>query len=338
MTADIAVGVVGTGRIARVHAAAYRSVRGASLVSCMDLDEAAAQAFARDFGLKTVESFEAMIGGPGIDALIIATPNSLHARQTIAALAAGKHVFCQKPIALDLADARMVAEAAASSDRVLQFGFMLRFTPPLPALRSRVAAGELGQLIASQSAVFGWEPNNEWFYDPRHGGGVILDTLVHFVDLVLWVFGDVDRVHAEGGAFELAGAKKYGSPDNATVTLHHRSGAVSSMYVSWTSGYGNFRFDVFGTEGSAGIDLVQKQTMTAFHKAGAALSAGREGWEYPDLVWDYGYAGEQQYFVDHILGRVTGGVGATAEDAVKALEVAMAAQRSLDEARVVTLP
>jgi myo-inositol 2-dehydrogenase/D-chiro-inositol 1-dehydrogenase len=224
MTGEIAVGIVGTGRIARVHAAAYRSVRGASLVSCMDVDDATARAFATDFGLGTVESFEAMIADPGIDAVIIATPNSLHAQQTVAALAAGKHVFCQKPIALDLADARLVAEAAASSDRVLQFGFMLRFTPPLPALRSRVAAGELGALIGSQSAVFGWEPNNEWFYDPRQGGGVILDTLVHFVDLVLWIFGDVDRAYTEGGAFELEGAKKYGSPDNATVTLHHTSG------------------------------------------------------------------------------------------------------------------
>jgi myo-inositol 2-dehydrogenase / D-chiro-inositol 1-dehydrogenase len=338
MTSDIAVGIVGTGRIARVHAAAYRSVRGASLVSCMDVDEATARAFATDFGLKTVANFEAMIADPGIDAVIIATPNSLHARQSIAALAAGKHVFCQKPIALDLTDARMVADAAASSDRVLQFGFMLRFTPPLPALRSRVAGGELGELIGSQSAVFGWEPNNEWFYDPRHGGGVILDTLVHFVDLVLWVFGDIDRAHTEGGAFQLAGAKKYESPDNATVTLHHTSGAISSMYVSWTSGYGNFRFDVYGTEGSAGVDLVREQTMTAFHKPGRHSAGPRDGWEYPDLVWDYGYTGEQQYFVDHILRRVAGGTGATADDALKALEVAMAAQRSLDEARVVTLP
>ncbi len=338
MTNDIAVGVVGTGRIARVHATAYRSVRGASLVSCLDVDGATERAFAADFGLGTADSFEAMIEDPDIDAVIIATPNSVHAQQTIAALAAGKHVFCQKPIALDLADARLVVDAATSSDRVLQFGFMLRFTPPLPALRSRIAAGELGKLIASQSAVFGWEPNNEWFYDPRHGGGVILDTLVHFVDLVLWVFGDVDRVHTEGGAFELEGAKKYGSPDNATVTLHHSDGATSSMYVSWTSGYGNFRFDVFGTMGSAGVDLVQRQTMTAFHKPRTGSAGPQEGWEYPDLVWDYGYAGEQQYFVDHIVGRVAGGVGATAQEALKALEVAMAAQRSLDEARVVTLP
>jgi myo-inositol 2-dehydrogenase/D-chiro-inositol 1-dehydrogenase len=338
MTDDVAVGIVGTGRIARVHAAAYRSVRGASLVSCMDVDDTTARAFAADFGLKTAETFEAMIADPEIDAVIIATPNSLHAQQTVAALAAGKHVFCQKPIALDLADAKLVADAATASDRALQFGFMLRFTPPLPALRARVVGGELGELIGSQSAVFGWEPNNEWFYDPRHGGGVILDTLVHFVDLVLWVFGDVDRAHTEGGAFQLEGAKKYKSPDNATVTLHHTSGAISSMYVSWTSGYGNFRFDVYGTEGSAGVDLVQKQAMTAFHKPGGSDTGPRAGWEYPDLVWDYGYTGEQQYFVDRILGRVTGQVGATAQDALKALEVAMAAQRSLDEARVVTLP
>ena len=337
MSENIAVGIVGTGRIARVHAAAYSKVRGGSLVSCMDVDKHAAQGFAADFGLKTVDSFEAMLAGPDVDAVVLATPNNVHAEQAIAALSAGKHVFCQKPIALTIADAERVVEVARATDRALQFGFMLRFTPPLPALRARVMEGEFGELIGSQSAVFGWEPNNDWFYDPGHGGGVILDTLVHFIDLVLWIFGDVDRVHTEGGAYELEGAKKHGSPDNAVVTLHHRSGAISSMYVSWTSGYGNFRFDVFGTRGSAGVDLVQKQPMTAFHKPGAGLLSA-PGWEYADMVWDYGYAGEQQYFVDCILGRATAELGAGAAEALKALTVALAAQRSLDSARVVELP
>lgn len=336
MSEDVAVGIVGTGRIARVHAAAYGNVRGGSLVSCMDVDERTARTFAVDFGLKTVDSFQAMLDDPEIDAVLLATPNHAHADQAIAALAAGKHVFCQKPIALTIADAQRVVEAAGRSDRAVQFGFMLRFTPPMPALRARLAHGEFGDLIASQSAVFGWEPNNDWFYDPSHGGGVILDTMVHFADLVLWIFGDVDRVHTEGGAYQLEGAKKRGSPDNAVVTMHHRSGAISTMYVSWTSGYGNFRFDVYGTRGSAGVDLVQKQSMTAFHKPGTGRLPG-PGWEYADMVWDYGYAAEQQYFVDRVLGRVSGELGASAPQALKALELSLAAQRSLDEVKVVEL-
>jgi myo-inositol 2-dehydrogenase / D-chiro-inositol 1-dehydrogenase len=334
---DVAVGIVGTGRIARVHAAAYRRTGGGSLVACTDIDDNLAQEFAAEFGLKAVENFEALISGPDVDAVIIATPNAVHAEQTVAALDAGKHVFCQKPIALNLDDAQRVVDAAGASDRILQFGFMLRFTPPLPALRKRVKDGQLGEPIISQSAVFGWEPNNDWFYDPARGGGVILDTMVHFVDLVLWVFGDVDRVYTEGGSFQLEGAKRHGSPDNAVVTLHHKTGAISNIYVSWTSGYGNFRFDVFGTGGSAGVDLVHKQAMAAFHKASGAHGP-TTGWEYPDMVWDFGYTGEQQYFIDHILGRATGGLAASAPEALEALAVSLAAQRSFDEARVVKLP
>jgi myo-inositol 2-dehydrogenase / D-chiro-inositol 1-dehydrogenase len=336
MSADLAIGIVGTGRIARVHANAYRSVRGGNLTTCMDVDRNTAEAFANDFGLNRTDTFEAVLANPDIDAVVLATPNHLHAQQTVAALAAGKHVFCQKPIALSMPDAQRVALAASNSQRVLQYGFMLRFTPPLPALKARVAAGEFGELIASQSAVFGWEPNNDWFYDPAHGGGVVLDTMIHFADLVLWVFGDVDRTYGEGGSFALEGAKRHGSADNATVVFHHKSGAVSSIYVSWTSGYGNFRFDVFGTAGSAGVDLVQKQAMTAFRRPGA--DAGLGGWEYPDLVWAYGYTGEQQYFVDQVRGLADGTAAAGARQASRALEVALAAQESLETGTVVALP
>ena len=113
---------------------------------------------------------------------------------------------------------------------------MLRFTPPLPDLQKRIASGELGDAIAARAAVFGWEPSNDWFYDPKHGGGVILDTLVHFGDLVLWLFGPAAQVYTQGGAYVLDGARRYNSPDNATVTVTHTSGVVSSMYVSWTTG------------------------------------------------------------------------------------------------------
>ena len=86
--------------------------------------------------------------------------------------------------------------------------------------------GEIGTPIAAQAAIFGWEPTNDWFYDPAQGGGVILDTMVHFADLVTWMFGPARTVYTAGGAYKLEGAKKFGSPDNATVTIRHESGVV----------------------------------------------------------------------------------------------------------------
>ncbi|MCU1416611.1 MAG: gfo/Idh/MocA family oxidoreductase [Schumannella sp.] len=331
----VRVGMVGAGRIARVHANAYRAVARGAIVAVTDPIEAASASLSAEYGYRVVPTFADMLADPEIDAVLLATPNSMHAEQTVAALKAGKHVFCQKPISLTLPEADTVVAAAAKSDRVIQFGFMLRFTPPLPALQRRIASGELGPLIAAQAAVFGWEPSSEWFYEPKNGGGVILDTLVHFGDLVLWLFGPAEHVHTEGGAYKLAGAKKFDSPDNAIVTVKHRSGVVSSMYVTWTAGHGNFRFDVYGNEGHAGVDLVKSQALEVHLTPRAGEP---DGWQYPDLVWDYGYAGEQQYFVDRILGRVDGTTAATAEEARAALALMLAAQESLDSHAIVELP
>lgn len=334
---EVRVALVGAGRIAKVHAHAYRNVSRGRLVGCTDPDAPAAAKLAADFDLKVYDDLDALLADDGVDAVLIASPNRLHPEQTIAALDAGKHVFCQKPIALTLADADRVVERAAASDRILQFGFMLRFTPPIPELERRIAGGEIGTLVAAQAAVFGWEPTNDWFYDPAQGGGVILDTLVHFADLVLWLLGPAESVHTEGGAYVLAGAKRFGSPDNATLLIRHASGVASSMYVSWTAGHGNFTLDVFGADGRVGVDLVRAQAMTTYRPPKADPDGGLTGWTYPDMVWDYGYAGEQQYFVDRVAGRVDGSRTGSPAAARDALALVLAAQRSLDERRTVLL-
>jgi myo-inositol 2-dehydrogenase/D-chiro-inositol 1-dehydrogenase len=333
---EVRVALVGAGRIARVHAEAYRSVARGRLVACTDPVAAAATALAGDYDLTVVPDLDTLLADPEIDAVLIASPNAVHADQVVRALAAGKHVFCQKPIALTLADADRVVAAASGISQVVQFGFMLRFTPPVPQLQARLAGGELGSPITAQAAVFGWEPSADWFYDPASGGGVILDTAVHFADLLLWLLGPATRVHTEGGAYLLAGAKRHASPDNAVITVRHVSGAVSSMYVSWTAGHGNFTFDVYGTAGRAGIDLVHHQPMNLFLKPSDPPQA-ETGWIYPDLVWSYGYGGEQQHFVDRILGRADEMVAATPEEARDALRLVLAAQQSLDEQRAVDL-
>nr|WP_062336776.1 Gfo/Idh/MocA family oxidoreductase [Herbidospora sakaeratensis] len=326
MTVNVAL--VGAGRIARVHANAYQGVSGGRLVACTDPVEAAAQSLAKDFDLDVAPSMEAILGNPDIDAVLIASPNALHPDQTLAALRAGKHVFCQKPIALTLEEADRVVAEAATIDRILQYGFMLRFTPPMPQLRQRVTGGELGTVIASRAAVFGWEPTGDWFYDPAQGGGVILDTLVHFADLVLWLFGPAEKVYTDGGAYVLDGAKRFGSPDNATVQVRHSTGVVTSMYVTWTAGHGNFTIETYGSTGSAAVDLVSSQITRTFDRD--------NGFGFPDLVWDYGYRGEQQHFVDRIAGTSTEVIGGGVVEARDALALCLAAQRSLDEARVVT--
>lgn len=330
MSDSVRVGVIGAGRIARTHANAYKTVARGRLTACTDAVPDAAKAFAAENNLQVFDSPASLLASPEIDAVIIATPNGLHAEQTIAALKAGKHVFCQKPIAMSLAEAdNVIAEARKHPRSVLQYGFMLRFTPPLAEVKARIASGGLGEPIVSRSAIFGWEPSAKWFYDPKQGGGVILDTMVHFADLLVWLFGPVDYVHADGGPYVLEGAKEYGSADNAMVTVKHKSGVISHQYVTWTAGHGNFTFEVYGSKGEMIVDLVRAQASAAFAKGGA-------NWSYPDLVWKYGYGGEQQHFVDRILGL---GVDIDAAADVKAgraaLDLVLAAQKALETGEIV---
>ena len=337
MSEDVRVALIGAGRIARVHAEAYRSVARGRITTCMDPVDEAARSLANDFGLSVAPDLETVLGDPDVDAVLIASPNAVHADQAVAAIEAGKHVFCQKPIALTLEDADRVLAAAAGADRVVQFGFMLRFTPPIPDIAARVHGDQLGRIITSRASVFGWEPTGDWFYDPAQGGGVILDTLVHFGDLVLWLFGPARRVHTEGGAYVLEPAKRMGSADNATVTVYHESGAVSDMYVTWTAGHGNFSFEIYGTDGSAEMDLVHDQVSRVFIKPHDGDADRTTGWSFPDLVWSYGYRGEQQHFVDRVLGLEDRPIAATPAEARAALALMLAAQRSLDEGRIVEL-
>jgi myo-inositol 2-dehydrogenase/D-chiro-inositol 1-dehydrogenase len=335
VSADVRLGIVGTGRIGRVHADAYARVTNGRLVACTDAVSERAEAFARDYALDLSPDFDSLLRRDDIDGVLIATPNWLHADMTITALNAGKHVFCQKPMALTLQDADAVQQAASRTDRVLQFGFMLRFTPPLPAAQSLIASGALGDVIATNSVVFGWEPSAEWFYDKAAGGGVILDTMIHIADLVCWLAGDVDRVHAEGGAFVLEGSKRHASPDNASVLMRHVGGATTTIYVTWTAGHGDFTCEIYGTEGSLNIDLVEKQAARLFlRRPHGAIPAGHS---FPGMVWSYSYVEEQQYFVDQIRGVAAPGRAATSKDARRALAVALAAQMALDEGRSVSL-
>ena len=334
MTAPVRVGVIGTGRIARTHAAAYKHVARGVLTACTDAVADAAQRFGEENGLRVFSSAEELLASPDIDAVIIATPNGLHAEQTVAALRAGKHVFCQKPIAMTLDEAdRVISESQLHPGQVLQYGFMLRFTPPLDALRARIQNGSLGEPIVSRAAIFGWEPSAPWFYDPKQGGGVILDTMVHFADLILWLFGPVDYIHADGGPYVLAGAREHCSADNAMVTVKHKSGVISHQYVTWTAGHGNFTFEIYGSDGEASVDLVRGQASAAFAKPRQGAGGA---WEFPDLVWKYGYGGEQQHFVDRVLGlQVAPDAAADVHAGRAALALVLDAQRSLETGEIV---
>ena len=216
---------------------------------------------------------------------------------------------------------------------------MLRFTPPMQEVKKLISSGGLGDLIALRAAVFGWEPSADWFYDKSKGGGVILDTMIHFADLLIWLVGPVRSVHSLGGAYVLEGARRHGSPDNASIQLLHSNGASSQIFVSWTTGYGDFFYEIYGSKGSVSVNFLERQTTSVFFKEAPQVDfhGQKAGWNPLNLQWSIGYSGEAQSFVDRVQGALPGAKGADGGDARAALMVSLAAQQSLDTDRVVSL-
>jgi myo-inositol 2-dehydrogenase/D-chiro-inositol 1-dehydrogenase len=325
---QVRIGIIGAGRIAQVMSDAYRQLPEAKLVAVADVVRAASERLAARCEIRVVhENYADLLASDGVDAVLVCVPTQLHEEVVLAAAQAGKHIFCQKPMALTVEQCVRMTEAAKAKDLVLQVGFMLRFTPPFVEAKESIDSGEIGDLIAIRSAVFGWLPNGEWFYDPQRGGGVLIDTIIHSFDLFRWYAGDVDTLFASGGAYVLDGAKKYNTPDNVMCAFQFKNKAMGSLYGSWTSGYGDKTLEVYGTNGSIFIDLMTKQGGNIFIKERLSEQFRPSGWSNLGVLWRYGYQGEAKQFVSCILGNSL--PRATGCDGIEAQKLALLADRSI---------
>jgi predicted dehydrogenase len=201
-----------------------------------------------------------------LDGLVIATPNALHAPQTLAALDRGLAVFCQKPLALDAREARKMVEAARDADRLLGVDYSYRYTEGARELRRLVQAGELGKVF-SLELVFhnAYGPDKPWCFDPKlSGGGALMDLGVHLIDLALWLLDDPTLRRVQGGVFRkgerlslgrLDPQGRTGVDDFASAWLDLGEGDVAaSLAVSWNAHAGKdcvIRVAAFGTQGGA---------------------------------------------------------------------------------------
>ena len=333
---QVRIGIIGAGRIAHIMSDAYRQLAEARLVAVADIVRAASERLAAKCNIPLIcENYRDLLASDGVDAILVCVPTHLHEEVVLAAAQAGKHIFCQKPMALTVEQCVRMTEAAEAKDLVLQVGFMLRFTPPFAEVKESIESGEIGDLIAIRSAVFGWLPNDEWFYDPQRGGGVLIDTIIHSFDLFRWYAGDVDTLFASGGAYVLEGAKKYNTPDNVMCSFRFKNKAMGSLYGTWTSGYGDKTLEVYGTNGSIFIDLMTKQGGNIFIKHRSSEQSRPNGWTNLGVLWRYGYQGEAEQFVSCILGRSP--PRATGGDAIEAQKLAVLADRSIRTGELVRI-
>jgi len=214
--AQLRIGLIGAGHFARNHVEALGGFA----------DRARIVAYARqdpDRGFPEAEAAgaqrlaaEALIASPDVDAVLVCTPNHLHRQYAEAGLRAGKHVFCEKPLALTAADADAVLEAASATDAVFMVGHLARHIPAYAAVAGLLETGRLGTPVAAYAnRMHCGGGGRSWRMDPNVGGGVVFDLLVHDLDLLNWYLGPPvsvvarGRRHAQGGYDYIAATFAY---------------------------------------------------------------------------------------------------------------------------------
>jgi UDP-N-acetylglucosamine 3-dehydrogenase len=327
----ITVAILGAGFMGRSHAANYKALgdRVRVKVVAARREEQAANV-AQTVGAATTSDLDAAVGDPEVDAVDICLPTPVHRMWAERALAAGKHVFLEKPIALSAEDANAIVDAAEASKRAFMVGLVLRFWPEYVELQQRVAARELGRPLSVStyrlSPPVDW---NEWMADPEQSGGVAVDLLVHDFDQMNWLLGEPRRVFAHSprvghatAVVEYDGAAGFAE---GSVAMPRSYPFSSDIRVLCEGGGAEYAFSAAPVEGEGNIGASDSaRGLNLFPNEGEATTVAVESAD----PW----GPEIEYFVDCVENgrQPTQGTGAQARDA---LLVSLAANRSLASGR-----
>jgi predicted dehydrogenase len=231
MSDDLGLGLVGAGRFAAFLAAAVADVPGLALRAVADPELSRARQLGGGYGAAATGSWRSLLGDPAVEAVAVATPPHAHAEVALAALAAGRHVFCEKPMAMQRSDAVAVAAAAERSGRVLVVDHVLRYNPLLAALVS-LRDGLLGpvQRFAFENDASDEDlPPGHWFWDERQSGGIFVEHGVHFFDAAHLLVGSTpDSVAA------VTATRSDGTTDLVSATALHPGGALATHTHGFT--------------------------------------------------------------------------------------------------------
>jgi myo-inositol 2-dehydrogenase/D-chiro-inositol 1-dehydrogenase len=328
MKPSIGFGVIGAGRIGNLHARHIAgAVDGAHLVTVMDADLNAAQRAAFG-GAKVTQDVNDIFNDSAIDAVLIASPTFLHAEQVKAAAKAGKMIFCEKPVDLDLAKTIEAMKMVEDAGVPFQIGFNRRFDPGYAELARAVKAGELGKCELFRSQSSDPAPPPEAYI--KVSGGIYIDSVIHDIDTARFVVGNIKRVTALGRSLTDPVFARHNDIDTSVLTLEFESDALGVIMNSRRTVYGyDLRVEVFGEKGKFVTEDERATKVWKYHKEGIK---GDFYYYFIERFRD-AYRAEVQAFVDAVRKGEKPTPGT--KDAVESLRVAIAATRSLREGRPV---
>jgi 1,5-anhydro-D-fructose reductase (1,5-anhydro-D-mannitol-forming) len=311
-------GLIGASNIAREWVISAMRATGGEVVSVMSSNAERAKSYADANGIgKATTDIDELLGS-GIDAVYISTTNELHFEQTMAAAKAGKHVLCEKPLALALDDAKAMVRACQDVGVVMGTNHHLRNAATHRAMKEAISAGRIGKPLSARvfHAVFLPPFLQGWRIDkPEAGGGVVLDITVHDADTLRYVLGD-DPVEAIAATQQ--GGMAQGELEDAVMgVLRFKSGLIAQFHDGFTSAYAGTGFEVHGTEGSLfGRDVMTQQPV------GTVTVRTAAGEEQLSVTPNNLYERALTNFHNAIAGK--GAPSATGEDGIWSLATGLA--------------
>ena len=323
--------ILGAGRIGLVHAQALKEVAGAELVAIAEPFEAAAKSAQAKFG-GDLRSIDDIAVSEDVDAVVICTPTDTHADLIEQFSRAGKAIFCEKPVDLDVERVRECLKIVDETEATLMVGFNRRFDPDFMALKAAIDAGQVGdvEMITITSRDPGAPPYD---YITR-SGGIFRDMTIHDFDVARWLLGEeVETVIASASVLTDPKIGELGDYDSANVILRTASGKQCVITNSRRAAYGyDQRIEVLGSKG-----MVSARNT---HEANIEV-AGKDGFQSPPLLnffmtrYTAAYANEIAAFVQSLSEKTT--PPTTGEDGLRALEMADAAVKSVETGQAVKL-
>jgi scyllo-inositol 2-dehydrogenase (NAD+) len=322
----LGVGVLGVGEMGKRHAENLRRLAPeARLVAIADASAERARVVAEELEIENwYSSLDAMLERKDLDAVLIATPDKFHAQAVEAAVRAGKDVLCEKPLALNLADARAAIDAVAKSGRRLQVGFMRRYDPAYAAAMKRIEAGEIGVPVIFKSLGRDKEAGPIAAYESRINGMLFYTNTIHDFDLARWMMQDeVSAVHAYTTTAIRPELAKHGDVVASVVNLTYRRGAIGNVESHSQAVYGyDVRTEIVGSKGSIFVGSLQHAPAVFLSARGGERSlADHFLTRFADA-----YLAEVRDFVHNMLHDLAPRV--TGDDGLKALAIAVAAEKS----------
>ncbi len=273
----IRLGIIGTGGMAHGHARAFSAMKGVTVTACCDIDEARVRAFAREFSIpRWYTDYREMLGSETLDAVSNVTVDAMHAPISLAAVAQGLAVMCEKPLATTLADARRMRDAAKRRDVVTQVNFSYRNSGGAQAAARLIRDGGIGRIMhveasylqswLAQNAWGDWRTNQAmtWRLSTRHGSaGVLGDIGCHIYDLAALLAGDIAGISCRLATFDKGikgnriGPYVLDANDSFVSTVTFAGGGLGTVHASrWATGHMNsLRVRVYGDEGAVEVDL-----------------------------------------------------------------------------------